>query len=350
MNTGAEAVESAIKVARAWGYRVKGVAAGAREDHRRGRQLPRPHHDDHQLPDDPDARDDFGPYTPGFVIGALRRRRRARGRHRRRHRRGAARADPGRGRHRRAARRLPARACAADARAQRAVHRRRDPVGPRPHRRDVRVRPRRRRARPLPARQGARRRHRARLRRGRRPRRARRAAARASTARPSAATRSRPPSASRSCACSRPASYQERARELGAHLHDRLVRSSATASSRCAAPGSGLASTSTRRSRPAVRCARRSCARGVLVEGHPRLDDPASPRRSWSRPPTSTGPSTSSRRCSPSCADPRSGAVVQSSVTVIAPFDVRRSMVCSPSGSFATPRFSRPFDVSVDTR
>ena len=29
MNTGAEAVESAIKVARAWGYRVKGVAPDA---------------------------------------------------------------------------------------------------------------------------------------------------------------------------------------------------------------------------------------------------------------------------------------------------------------------------------
>jgi len=27
MNTGAEAVESAVKVARAWGYRIKGVPA-----------------------------------------------------------------------------------------------------------------------------------------------------------------------------------------------------------------------------------------------------------------------------------------------------------------------------------
>jgi ornithine--oxo-acid transaminase len=30
MNTGAEAVESGIKVARAWGYRVKGVEADRR--------------------------------------------------------------------------------------------------------------------------------------------------------------------------------------------------------------------------------------------------------------------------------------------------------------------------------
>ena len=49
MNTGAEAVESAIKVARAWGYRVKGVAHGQGDDHRGRRQLPRPHHDDRQL-------------------------------------------------------------------------------------------------------------------------------------------------------------------------------------------------------------------------------------------------------------------------------------------------------------
>ena len=49
MNTGAEAVETAIKVARKWGYEVKGVPAGPGH-HRRGRgQLPRPHHHDRQL-------------------------------------------------------------------------------------------------------------------------------------------------------------------------------------------------------------------------------------------------------------------------------------------------------------
>jgi ornithine--oxo-acid transaminase len=54
MNTGAEAVESAIKVARAWGYRVKGVAHG-RTTTIVG------------FSSDPEARNDFGPFAPGFV-------------------------------------------------------------------------------------------------------------------------------------------------------------------------------------------------------------------------------------------------------------------------------------------
>ncbi|WP_139415484.1 ornithine--oxo-acid transaminase [Agromyces laixinhei] len=66
MNTGAEAVESAIKVARAWGYRVKGVAPDAANIvvmagnfHGRTTTII-------SFSDDPDARVDFGPYTPGF--------------------------------------------------------------------------------------------------------------------------------------------------------------------------------------------------------------------------------------------------------------------------------------------
>lgn len=66
MNTGAEAVESAIKVARAWGYRVKGVPDGAANIivmagnfHGRTTTIV-------SFSDDPDARDGFGPYTPGF--------------------------------------------------------------------------------------------------------------------------------------------------------------------------------------------------------------------------------------------------------------------------------------------
>ncbi|MFB6611450.1 ornithine--oxo-acid transaminase [Agromyces sp. NPDC056379] len=66
MNTGAEAVESGIKVARAWGYRVKGVPADsanivvmAGNFHGRTTTII-------SFSDDPDARDDFGPYTPGF--------------------------------------------------------------------------------------------------------------------------------------------------------------------------------------------------------------------------------------------------------------------------------------------
>ena len=68
MNTGAEAVESAIKVARAWGYRVKGVPAGqasiivaAGNFHGRTTTIV-------SFSTDPDARADFGPYTPGFRI------------------------------------------------------------------------------------------------------------------------------------------------------------------------------------------------------------------------------------------------------------------------------------------
>ena len=67
MNTGAEAVESAIKVARAWGYRVKGVphdratiVVADGNFHGRTTTIV-------SFSSDPDARADFGPYTPGFV-------------------------------------------------------------------------------------------------------------------------------------------------------------------------------------------------------------------------------------------------------------------------------------------
>jgi ornithine--oxo-acid transaminase len=66
MNTGAEAVESAIKVARKWGYEVKGVPAGraklvvcAGNFHGRTTTIV-------SFSCDPLARDGFGPYTPGF--------------------------------------------------------------------------------------------------------------------------------------------------------------------------------------------------------------------------------------------------------------------------------------------
>ncbi|WP_210508587.1 ornithine--oxo-acid transaminase [Naasia sp. SYSU D00057] len=68
MNTGAEAVESAIKVVRAWGYRRKGVPAGqatilvaSGNFHGRTTTIV-------SFSDDASARDDFGPYTPGFRI------------------------------------------------------------------------------------------------------------------------------------------------------------------------------------------------------------------------------------------------------------------------------------------
>jgi len=68
MNTGAEAVETAIKVARKWGYRVKGVADQRAEiivaaDNFHGRTTTIV-----SFSTDPDAKADFGPYTPGFVV------------------------------------------------------------------------------------------------------------------------------------------------------------------------------------------------------------------------------------------------------------------------------------------
>ncbi|GLK16423.1 ornithine--oxo-acid transaminase [Herbiconiux flava] len=67
MNTGAEAVESGIKVARAWGYRVKGVAEGratiiVADGNFHGRTTTII-----SFSDDATARDGFGPFTPGFV-------------------------------------------------------------------------------------------------------------------------------------------------------------------------------------------------------------------------------------------------------------------------------------------
>jgi ornithine--oxo-acid transaminase len=68
MNTGAEAVETAIKVARKWGYRVKGVADEQAEiivaaDNFHGRTTTIV-----SFSTDPEARADFGPYTPGFTV------------------------------------------------------------------------------------------------------------------------------------------------------------------------------------------------------------------------------------------------------------------------------------------
>ena len=68
MNTGAEAVETAIKTARKWGYQVKGVPDGEAvivvfDGNFHGRTTTIV-----SFSTDPDARDGFGPYTPGFRI------------------------------------------------------------------------------------------------------------------------------------------------------------------------------------------------------------------------------------------------------------------------------------------
>ncbi|MFE9405484.1 ornithine--oxo-acid transaminase [Streptomyces sp. NPDC006530] len=68
MNTGAEAVETAVKTARKWGYRVKGVPDGTAKivvarDNFHGRTTTIV-----SFSTDPEARADYGPYTPGFEI------------------------------------------------------------------------------------------------------------------------------------------------------------------------------------------------------------------------------------------------------------------------------------------
>ncbi|MDD3391845.1 MAG: ornithine--oxo-acid transaminase [Synergistaceae bacterium] len=68
MNTGAEAVETAIKTMRKWGYLVKGVEKDKAEiivfeNNFHGRTVTII-----TFSVDPDARDNYGPFTPGFVV------------------------------------------------------------------------------------------------------------------------------------------------------------------------------------------------------------------------------------------------------------------------------------------
>ncbi len=68
MNSGAEAVESAIKAVRKWGYEIKGVPDGQAEiivcsDNFHGRTIGIV-----GFSTDPDARNHFGPFAPGFKV------------------------------------------------------------------------------------------------------------------------------------------------------------------------------------------------------------------------------------------------------------------------------------------
>jgi ornithine--oxo-acid transaminase len=68
MNSGAEAVETALKAVRRWGYRVKGVPADQAEivacaDNFHGRTTTIV-----SFSSDPAYKADFGPFTPGFVM------------------------------------------------------------------------------------------------------------------------------------------------------------------------------------------------------------------------------------------------------------------------------------------
>src|SRR5271166_3965203 len=68
MNTGAEAVETAIKVARKWGYEVKGVPADQAVIVAFGGNFHGRTTTIISFSTDEDARAGFGPYTPGFRI------------------------------------------------------------------------------------------------------------------------------------------------------------------------------------------------------------------------------------------------------------------------------------------
>src|SRR5919112_5286353 len=68
MNSGVEAVESAIKVARKWAYRVKGVPAGTAEIIVAGSNFHGRTTTIVSFSTDDVARDDFGPFTPGFKV------------------------------------------------------------------------------------------------------------------------------------------------------------------------------------------------------------------------------------------------------------------------------------------
>jgi ornithine--oxo-acid transaminase len=68
MNSGAEAVETAVKTARKWGYRTKGIAADRAEivvcnDNFHGRTTTIV-----GFSSEPQYREDFGPFTPGFRL------------------------------------------------------------------------------------------------------------------------------------------------------------------------------------------------------------------------------------------------------------------------------------------
>ncbi|HEX6341286.1 ornithine--oxo-acid transaminase [Umezawaea sp.] len=68
MNSGAEAVESAIKVARKWAYQVKGVPAGTAEIVVAGANFHGRTTTIVSFSTDEVARADFGPFTPGFSV------------------------------------------------------------------------------------------------------------------------------------------------------------------------------------------------------------------------------------------------------------------------------------------
>jgi len=68
MNTGAEGDETALKLCRKWAYKVKGIPVDQAkivccENNFHGRTITVV-----SMSTDPQARQDYGPFTPGFII------------------------------------------------------------------------------------------------------------------------------------------------------------------------------------------------------------------------------------------------------------------------------------------
>ena len=132
MNSGAEAVETAVKAARMWGYQVKGIPEDRAEiiactNNFHGRTVTVI-----SFSTEPLYRKDFGPFTPGFPIipfGDAEALEKAITPNTRRLPR---RAHPGRGGHPHPPRRLPEEGQGDLREEQGPLHRRRDPDGPRP--------------------------------------------------------------------------------------------------------------------------------------------------------------------------------------------------------------------------
>ena len=278
MNSGAEAVETAIKVSRRWGYQVKGVAEAqasivVMEGNFHGRTTTIV-----SFSNDSDATAGYAPYTPGFRMvpyGDI----------------AAMRAaidettvavllEPIQGE---GGVIIPPEGFLREVRAlcdetERADGRRRDPVGSRPLRHDVRVRPRGRRPRHLHPRQGARRRALPRLgdRRGpRRPRRDHARQPRLDVRRQPAGRGHRP--RGRGDAADRRVPGARRVARRAARRRARAA-GRATASTPSASAACGAASTSPTAWPPAARSPRRCSARA------------SSPRRPTARPSASPRP------------------------------------------------------------
>ena len=277
MNTGAEAVETAIKTARKWGYEVKGVPDGqavivAFEGNFHGRTTTIV-----SFSTDPDARASYGPVHARVPRRPLRRRRRAGRGHGRQCGRRAGRADPGRGRVSSCRRPASWPGCAELCSAHGALmiaDEIQSGLGRTGH--HVRLRARAAWSRTCTC--WARRSAAASCRSPRwcPPARCSACSSPASTAPRSAATRWPARSAARSSRMLATGEYQERSAKLGAHMHDRLAALPAGGGPRGPRPGPVGRRWSSPRcpAGPGVRAARRARRAG---QGHPRHHDPAGP-------------------------------------------------------------------------